>query len=121
MSNDVFQTGNGAPANFSDGTIEVVVNGSSKGRKPVNSGETLGAFLNRQAQYFGIKSFSAYADDRKLEVNSVSGPASSVHKIELTAKDSRGDLKSKSKYIFRLPPDMIAAMSKTVASATSKR
>jgi acylphosphatase len=97
---DVFQTGNGSPANFSDGTVEVVVNGSSKGRKATTNGETLGAFLNRQAQAYGIRTFTAYADGHKLETSGVNVPAASKQSIEITAKDARGLRKSSLKHIF---------------------
>lgn len=100
---DVFQTGNGVPANFNDGTVEVFVNGTSKGRKATTPGETLGQFLNRQAQSYGVRAFSAYADGRKLDTNGVSGPAVSVGKVEITAKDARGIKKmnlARRKFIF---------------------
>jgi acylphosphatase len=97
---DVFQVGNGAPANFSDGTVEVVINGTTKGRKSTTSGETLGAFLNRQAQAYGVRTFTAYADGHKLETSQVNVPASSKQSIEITAKDARGLCKSQLKHIF---------------------
>lgn len=87
---DVFAVGNGVPANFNDGTVEVFVNGSSKGRKPLVAGETLGAFINRQAQAYGVRTFSAYADGRKLETSGVGGPVNGTQKLEITAKDARG-------------------------------
>jgi acylphosphatase len=102
--NTIFQTGNGVPANFNDGTIKVVVNGSDKGRKPTTAGETLGQFLNRMASYFGVRTFSAYADGRKLETNAVNGPVTAVREVEITAKDSRGVSRmskpERKKYIF---------------------
>jgi hypothetical protein len=87
---DVFQTGNGVPANFNDGTVEVTVAGSNKGRKQINAGETLGQFLNRMAATYGVRTFSAYADGRKLDTSNVNVSAVGVQKLELIMKDARG-------------------------------
>lgn len=87
---DVFTTGNGVPANFNDGSIEVTVNGSNKGRKAASAGETLGQFIDRMAKQYGVRTFSAYSSGRKLETSGVAGPATEHRAIELVAKDARG-------------------------------
>lgn len=98
---DVFDAGNGVPANFNDGTVEVKVNGSNKGRKTINSGETLGAFLKRMAQLYGVRTFTAYADGRKLDTSHASGSLTGYQSIEIVAKDARGDLRpSERKFIW---------------------
>ena len=108
----VFQTGNGVPANFNDGTIEVFVNSSNKGRHPALAGETLGQFLDRMAYKYGVRTFSAYADGRKLETSGVSGSAAAVKSIELTAKDARGVSRmskpERKRYIFCITEEAAA-------------
>ena len=87
---DVFDAGNGVAANFADGLVEVEVNGNSKGRINTNANETLGAFLKRQAQTYGVRTFSAYADGLKLSTADATKPMSGIEKVSIVAKDSRG-------------------------------
>jgi hypothetical protein len=87
----VFQVGNGAPANFSDGRVKVSVNGTAKETAQAGT-QTLGAFINAMATKYGVRTFSTYADGRKLTPQSseINGPASAIKELELVAKDSRG-------------------------------
>lgn len=90
MSNDVFQVGNGSPANFSDGLIEVSVNGQVRNARAQAGTQTIGQFLSQQAQYYGVRTFSAYADGNKLYTSDSAKPASSFKKVDIVAKDARG-------------------------------
>ena len=87
---DVFQVGNGVPANYDDGTVELVVNGTKKGRVRINPGENIGAFLTRQAQAYGVRTFSAFGDGRKLDTVEAKNALTGIKQIELVAKDARG-------------------------------
>jgi hypothetical protein len=91
---DVFDVGNGVPANFDDGTItvKVTVNGSNKGNLRSTPGQTVGAFLKYWAQSYSVRTFSAYADGRKLDTSDSSKlmASSGFKEIEIVAKDARG-------------------------------
>lgn len=100
---EVFDAGNGVPANFNDGTVKVAVNGSNKGNQRVNPGETLGAFLKRTAQTYGVRTFSAFADGRKLDTADAAKPLVGVTAIEIVAKDSRGLQNERLRYIWTAP------------------
>jgi hypothetical protein len=97
---EVFDAGNGVAANFSDGRVEVEVNSSSKGRIATTAGETLGAFLKRQAQTYGVRTFSAYADGLKLTTSDATKPMSGISKVSIVAKDARGRHHDKLKFIW---------------------
>jgi hypothetical protein len=89
MPDEVFHVGNGAPANFNNGSVKLSINGQLK--KTYNAGsQTLGAFVDSQAKAAGIRTFSVYADGRKLTTADSNSPASSFKEIDLVAKDSRG-------------------------------
>lgn len=90
MSEEVFETGNGSPANFTDGRVKVTVNGQAKGYTTVQPGETVGQLLTRQAQAYGVRRFSAFADGHKLTTNDASRAASGIQQVEIIAKDARG-------------------------------
>jgi hypothetical protein len=88
---EVFDVGNGVPANFNDGTFELEVNGSSKGRQRTVPGELVGALLKRMAQTYGVRTFTAYINDNKVTPADIgSYELGSVTKIGIVAKDSRG-------------------------------
>ena len=92
---EVFDVGNGVPANFNDGTVEVSVNGTSKGRQRIQSGEKTGAFLKRMAKTYGVRTYSAYVDDHKLDTEDVAAGGdyenlNDAQKVSIVAKDSRG-------------------------------
>lgn len=97
---EVFDAGNGVPANFNDGTVELTVNKNSKGRQRVNPGETLGAFLKRSAQTYGVRTFSAFADGRKLDTADAAKPLTGIQSIEIIAKDSRGCYRERIRFIW---------------------
>jgi hypothetical protein len=92
---DVFQASNGVAGNFHNGQIELVINGSSKGRVNVGTG-TVGQFIDTTARTYGLKTFSVYltqnSSTRKLDTTEAAQqfPTGST-KIELVAKDARGD------------------------------
>lgn len=99
---DVFQVSNGVPGNFDEGDIELTVNGSKKGKVKPNAGETLGAFLKRNATVYGVRTFSAFADGRKLDTADASKATTGIKAIEIVAKDARGRNKRTlgSRFIF---------------------
>jgi tyrosyl-tRNA synthetase len=84
------QAGNSEPANL-DNCVEVIVNGSNKGRKQATAGETLGAFISRQAQASGVSTFTARADGHRISPRgtAVAAPAASVRQLEIIARDAR--------------------------------
>jgi hypothetical protein len=87
---DVFQAGNGVPANFSDGTLKVSFNGSEYNRRyPVGS-NTLGQVVSSLMSLKGIKTASVYSAGRKLTTDDSAKPASSFSEIDIVVKDSRG-------------------------------
>lgn len=87
---DVFQVSNGVPGNFDEGEVELVVNGSKKGKVRPTSGQNLGAFLKQYATNYGVRTFSAFADGRKLDTADASKPLTGIKSIEIVAKDARG-------------------------------
>lgn len=87
---DVFEAGNGVAANFSDGRVDLTVNGSKKSPFQSQPGETLGMFLKRAATYYGVRTFSAYADGRKLDTSDAAKSLADITAVEIVAKDSRG-------------------------------
>jgi hypothetical protein len=87
---DVFQVSNGVPGNFDEGEVELVVNGTKKGKMRPAAGQTLGAFLKEKATLYGVRTFSAFADGRKLDTTDASKPLTSIKSIEIVAKDARG-------------------------------
>jgi hypothetical protein len=89
---DVFQVSNGQPGNFDEGEgeIDLVVNGSKKGKVRPSAGQTLGAFLKEKASYYGVKTFSAFADGRKLDTADAAKPLTGIKSVEIVAKDARG-------------------------------
>lgn len=105
FADGVFQVGNGAPANFNDGTVEVTVNSSNKGRKPTTAGETLGQFINRMATQYGTRSFTAYANGTKLDPSAsatLNASAAQYRSIEITAKDARGTKVKDQRWLFTI-------------------
>jgi len=91
---EVFDVGNGVPANFDDGTLtlQLTINGSKKPSFKSLPNETIGAFLKRAAQTYGVRTFSAYADGRKLDTSDASKAlaSSGFKEVEIVAKDARG-------------------------------
>lgn len=89
---DVFQVSNGVPGNFDEGVadVELVVNGSKKGKVKAAKGQLLGAFLKEKATYYGVRTFSAFADGRKLDTGDASKTLAGIFAIEIIAKDARG-------------------------------
>lgn len=87
---DVFQVSNGQPGNFDEGEVDLVVNGTKKGKVRPQAGQSLGAFLKEKATYYGVKTFSAFADGRKLDTADAAKPLTGIKSIEIVAKDARG-------------------------------
>lgn len=91
---EVFDTGNGVPANFPTGSVSITINGSKKPNSTPNANETLGMFLKRIAQFYGVRTFSAFSNGGKLDTGSTlltqTPLAAHVTAIEIVAKDSRG-------------------------------
>jgi tyrosyl-tRNA synthetase len=88
---DASHVDNRGPANLGYGAVEVIVNGSRKGPKQAEAGESSYAFIIRQAQTYGLSAFTAYADGRKLDPQAaVAKPAASIRRLEITARDARG-------------------------------
>ncbi len=85
-----FQAANSEPKNF-DNAIEVIVNGSNKGSKQAIEDETLGAFIIRQAQTHGVRTFTVLADGHRISPNgaATARPAGSVRQLEIIARDAR--------------------------------
>lgn len=79
---DVFET-NG------NGSVELLVNGQSKGGKRTN-GQNVGTFVKNQAQAYGLKSFSVYINGQKFFTEQASQPLPDGAKVEIVAKDARG-------------------------------
>lgn len=71
-------------------TVLLFVNGRSKGTV-AHVGKTLLEFATAQASSAGIRTFSLYVDDVKADSGITSRPASSFAKIEIIAKDARGN------------------------------
>ena len=70
-------------------SVLLFVNGQEKGTIDT-SGKKLGEFVTAQAQHAGIRTFSVYIDGRKADTSDSGKALTSVSKIELVAKDSRG-------------------------------
>ena len=75
--------------NFNTGEVELVVNGTSKGKVSPN-GQTLGAFIKYWAKYYGLRTFGVYQNGQTVDTNSAAINAAPTGKVELVAKDSRG-------------------------------
>jgi tyrosyl-tRNA synthetase len=74
-----------------DNSVEVIINGSNRGRQQTTAGETLGAFIVRQAQNHGVRTFTVYVDGQRLSPKVASArPAGSVRQLAIVAKDVRG-------------------------------
>lgn len=89
-TNDVFHAGNGAPANFSDGTIKVSFNGAISNSRYAVGTKTLGQVIADLMAQKGYRSASAYADGRKLFTEDSAKPATSFKELDIVAKDARG-------------------------------
>jgi alanyl-tRNA synthetase len=72
------------------GEIRLIVNGTDKGVVPAPAGQTRGQFIEAQAHRWGVHTFFAYADDRKLDTSDATEPLDGISKIEIVAKDARG-------------------------------
>lgn len=90
LAEDVFHVGNGAPANFPDGTIKVSFNGQVTHSRYSVGSNTIGQLLNSLATQKGVRTFSAYADGRKLTTADAGKPASEFKEVDIVAKDARG-------------------------------
>jgi tyrosyl-tRNA synthetase len=74
-----------------DNSVEVTINGSNRGRQQTTAGETLGAFIVRQAQNHGVRTFTVYVDGQRVSPKVASArPAGSVRQLAIVAKDVRG-------------------------------
>ncbi len=87
---DVFHVENGGPANFATGNIKLSVNGSLVASRYAVGGNTIGSLVNQIAKERGIRTFSVYADGRKLLVGDSAKLASSFTEVDIVAKDARG-------------------------------
>lgn len=91
MANDVFQVGNGVPANYSDGTIKVSVNGTLLNNRYQTGAMTIGQLVDQIAKSKGIRTFSVYVDGgRKLLTGEATKKATDFQEVDVVAKDSRG-------------------------------
>jgi hypothetical protein len=90
MSQEVFHTENGGPANFNTGNIKLSVNGSVVSSRYAVGGNTIGSLVNQIARDRGIRTFSVYTDGRKLLTGDSAKPASSFTEVDIVAKDARG-------------------------------
>jgi hypothetical protein len=82
---EVFTTDAVAPA-----TVRLVVNGNDKGTVEVKDGTSIIDFVRQQAQAAGIRTFSVYLNDEKLDTSDASDNLEPDSKVEIVAKDSRG-------------------------------
>ncbi len=96
MKAALHKTGIGEPRNSNAGEIQLTVNGTARGSVTAPAGQTVGQFLRYQAQRWGVRSFSAYADGRKLDTADDAEPLNSISEIEIVAKDARGSVASPS-------------------------
>jgi hypothetical protein len=87
---EVFQASNGAPANFNNGTVKLSVNGSLVSANYQAGSLTLGGVVDKEAKARGIRTFSVYADGRKLSTTDSARLATSFQEIDIVAKDARG-------------------------------
>lgn len=69
---------------------EVIINGSSKGKRTINGGPSLKEFATSLATEFGIKSFTITVDDVPVTAASASTPVPDNSTVRVNAKDSRG-------------------------------
>lgn len=86
----LFHAANGGPANFNTGTIKLSVNGQLVNERYNTGGLTLGALVQQIATQKGIKTFSVFADDAKLNTEDVKAPACDFESVDIVAKDARG-------------------------------
>lgn len=86
----VFHASNGEPANFANGTIALSVNGTLQNRAYAVGSMTLGNLVDNVARSKGIRTFSVYADGRKVTTSDASKPAASFKEVDIVAKDARG-------------------------------
>lgn len=78
--------------NFPAGEVEILINGSSKGKVTVNN-QTLGQMIRAQAKTYGLRTFSVYVDGRKADTSdSAIDQLCKANQIDLVAKDARGHL-----------------------------
>jgi hypothetical protein len=99
---EVFEAGNGVAANFADGRVKLTVNGSEKSPLQSPAGETLGQFLKRAATLYGVRTFSAYADGRKLDTSDAAKSVTGIEQVTIVAKDSRGTSIKERRFIFNV-------------------
>jgi hypothetical protein len=85
---DVFNS-NGE-TNFPSGEVELLVNGHPKQKASV-AGRTLGEIIRNTSRMYGIKTFTVYADGRKVSLDDSSlTSVCTAKQIDLVAKDARG-------------------------------
>lgn len=76
---------------FVNGSVELVINGESKGNFPATG--TIGDFVRANSTRYGLKAFSVYVNGTKFFTEQANQPIPDGSKIELIAKDSRGSLR----------------------------
>ena len=73
--------------NLTNGTVEVFVNGESKGTVPSSS--NLGETVKRFARASGIKSVVVYLDGNELPQGGASDPIGQGEELEISSYDSQ--------------------------------
>lgn len=86
---DVFDATTGTAVAVPRGTVRVYVNGDERGNVET-TGRKLGEFAVSQAQNYGVRTFSVYADGRKVDTSEAGKSLAGITKLEIVAKDARG-------------------------------
>lgn len=92
VGGEIFKT-SGADARAIEvppGRVALYVNGSSQGNQ-LTEGETIGSFTQKWAQDKGIRTYSVYVDGRKVDATEAGARLTNAVKVEIVAKDARGD------------------------------
>jgi alanyl-tRNA synthetase len=116
--------------------IKLTVNGTDRGFATVPDNQTIAEFLATQGQRWGVRTFSAFAGDRKLQKSETSRALKGISKIEIVAQDARGagdvltfapsfnevvilEFEKKDSEIKRLTRELDSARMKSASSSTA--
>lgn len=69
---------------------EVVINGVSQGKRPINGGPSLKEFATALAREHGIRTFTVTVDMEPVTESRAAAPVPSGSRVAVQAKDSRG-------------------------------
>lgn len=69
---------------------EVIVNGTSRGKRAINGGPSLKEFATKAAQEYGIRTFTVTLDGAPVKAADASAPVPAGSTVSVQAKDSRG-------------------------------